>query len=328
MNLLKLEIVVLIKKYKKLTIVAEKLGVKQPTITFHIKSLEEELGVSLFELRSGRYFLTEAGEALHHYACKIDALMKEARRVTQEFKDFHKGAITIGASYVPATYLLPEIVYQFQCEFPNIKITLMVKTAPEIRTMLQNHEIDLGVISAAPFDESLLKQTNVMPDTLVLSFSKEHHFSKKENVSLQDIEKERILLHRNPSTTRDLLTKWMLAHNITFQSEIELDSLETMKQILKYGNGVAFISKLAIEQEVQRNELRYIPILNLNFNVTFIRFIMKTDGILKLFLFYYRVSLLMQKKVKRLSLYTTAFYTMNLFIFLRFNFRLRLFSLI
>ncbi|MDA1853366.1 LysR substrate-binding domain-containing protein [Bacillus anthracis] len=265
MNLLKLEIVVLIKKYKKLTIVAEKLGVKQPTITFHIKSLEEELGVSLFELRSGRYFLTEAGEALHHYACKIDALMKEARRVTQEFKDFHKGAITIGASYVPATYLLPEIVYQFQCEFPNIKITLMVKTAPEIRTMLQNHEIDLGVISAAPFDESLLKQTNVMPDTLVLAFSKEHHFSKKENVSLQDIEKERILLHRNPSTTRDLLTKWMLAHNITFQSEIELDSLETMKQILKYGNGVAFISKLAIEQEVQRNELRYIPIPGFEF---------------------------------------------------------------
>lgn len=265
MNLLKLEIVVLIKKYKKLTIVAEKLGVKQPTITFHIKSLEEELGVSLFELRSGRYFLTEAGEALHHYACKIDALMKEARRVTQEFKDFHKGAITIGASYVPATYLLPEIVYQFQCEFPNIKITLMVKTAPEIRTMLQNHEIDLGVISAAPFDESLLKQTNVMPDTLVLAFSKEHHFSKKENVSLQDIEKERILLHRNPSTTRDLLTKWMLAHNITFQSEIELDSLETMKQILKHGNGVAFISKLAIEQEVQRNELRYIPIPEFEF---------------------------------------------------------------
>ncbi len=113
--------------------------------------------MSLFELRSGRYFLTEAGEALHHYACKIDALMKEARRVTQEFKDFHKGAITIGASYVPATYLLPEVVHQFQCEFPNIKITLLVKTAPEIRMMLQNHEIDLGIISAAPFDEPLFK---------------------------------------------------------------------------------------------------------------------------------------------------------------------------
>ncbi|MFH4170998.1 substrate-binding domain-containing protein, partial [Acinetobacter baumannii] len=80
-----------------------------------------------------------------------------------------------------------------------------------------------------------------------------------------DIEKERILLHRNPSTTRDLLTKWMLAHKITFQSEIVLDSLETMKQILKYGNGVAFISKLAIEKEVQRNELRSIPIPEFEF---------------------------------------------------------------
>ncbi|MGR5910536.1 LysR substrate-binding domain-containing protein [Bacillus pacificus] len=79
------------------------------------------------------------------------------------------------------------------------------------------------------------------------------------------LKKERIILHRNPSTTRDLLTKWMLAHNITFQSEIELDSLETMKQILKYGNGVAFISKLAIEQEVQRNELCYIPIPEFEF---------------------------------------------------------------
>lgn len=328
MNLLKLEIVVLIKKYKKLTIVAEKLGVKQPTITFHIKSLEEELGVSLFELRSGRYFLTEAGEALHHYACKIDALMKEARRVTQEFKDFHKGAITIGASYVPATYLLPEIVYQFQCEFPNIKITLMVKTAPEIRTMLQNHEIDLGVISAAPFDESLLKQTNVMPDTLVLAFSKEHHFSKKENVSLQDIEKERILLHRNPSTTRDLLTKWMLAHNITFQSEIELDSLETMKQILKYGNGVAFISKLAIEQEVQRNELRYIPIPEFEFQRNIYTIHHEDRWNSKIISFLLQSITSYAEKVKRLSLYTTAFYTMNLFIFLRFNFCLCLFSLI
>ena len=198
MNLLKLEIVVLIKKYKKLTIVAEKLGVKQPTITFHIKSLEEELGVSLFELRSGRYFLTEAGEALHHYACKIDALMKEARRVTQEFKDFNKGAITIGASYVPATYLLPEVVHQFQCKFPNIKITLLVKTAPEIRTMLQNHEIDLGVISAAPFDEPLLKQTKIIPDTLVLAFSKEHHFSKRRKCIITRYRKRTYIIASKP----------------------------------------------------------------------------------------------------------------------------------
>ena len=121
---------------------------------------------------------------------------------------------------------------------------------------------------------------------------------QKENVSLQDIEKERILLHRNPSTTRDLLTKWMLAHNITFQSEIELDSLETMKQILKYGNGVAFISKLAIEQEVQRNELRYIPIPEFEFQRNIYTIHHEDRWNSKIISFYYITSLLMQQKLK------------------------------
>ena len=121
---------------------------------------------------------------------------------------------------------------------------------------------------------------------------------QKENVSLQDIEKERILLHRNPSTTRDLLTKWMLAHNITFQSEIELDSLETMKQILKYGNGVAFISKLAIEQEVQRNELRYIPIPEFEFQRNIYTIHHEDRWNSKIISFYYITSLLMQQRLK------------------------------
>ena len=121
---------------------------------------------------------------------------------------------------------------------------------------------------------------------------------QKENVSLQDIEKERILLHRNPSTTRDLLTKWILAHNITFQSEIELDSLETMKQILKYGNGVAFISKLAIEQEVQRNELRYIPIPEFEFQRNIYTIHHEDRWNSKIISFYYITSLLMQQKLK------------------------------
>ena len=134
-------------------------------------------------------------------------------------------------------------------------------------------------------------------------------------------------MHRNPSTTRDLLTKWMLAHNITFQSEIELDSLETMKQILKYGNGVAFISKLAIEQEVQRNELCYIPIPEFEFQRNIYTIHHEDRWNSKIISFYYITSLLMQQKLKTVVLHDSLL-TITLFIFLRFNFCLRLFSLI
>lgn len=106
---------------------------------------------------------------------------------------------------------------------------------------------------------------------------------------------------------RDLLTQWTLAHNITFQSEIELDSLETMKQILKYGNGIAFISKLAIEQEIQRNELCYIPIPEFEFQRNIYTIHHEDRWNSKIISFYYKASLHLQQKIKRLSLCTTAF---------------------
>ena len=70
MNLMKSQIVELIDRHHHMTSVAEILGIKRPTVTFHMKSLEEELQVRLFESRSGKTFLTEAGQALPHYAVK------------------------------------------------------------------------------------------------------------------------------------------------------------------------------------------------------------------------------------------------------------------
>ncbi|MBY0055018.1 LysR family transcriptional regulator [Brevibacillus agri] len=80
MNITKLEIVMLLSKYKKVSSVAEVMRIKQPTVTFHMKSLEEYYGVRLFEQRGGVILLTEAGNALLHYASKITALSKDGIR--------------------------------------------------------------------------------------------------------------------------------------------------------------------------------------------------------------------------------------------------------
>ena len=171
------------------------------------------------------------------------------------------------------------------------------ENSPEIRMMLQNHEIDLGIISAAPLDEPLLKQTNIMPDTLVLAFPKNIIFQRKTMYRYKISKRNAyycIVIHLQ----RDLLTQWTLAHNITFQSEIELDSLETMKQILKYGNGIAFISKLAIEQEIQRNELCYIPIPEFEFQRNIYTIHHEDRWNSKIISFYYKASLHLQQKLK------------------------------
>lgn len=214
MNLIKLQIVELIDKYHHMTSVAEILGIKQPTVTFHMKSLEEEMGVRLFESRSGKTFLTEAGQALLHYSVKINALTQEARRVVKEYDSLYRGTLHIGASYVPATYLLPAMLHTFSQEFPGIRMLLSVKPAPVIREMVIRHQLDLGIISSEPFVGSVLHAETLCEDDLVLICSPQHGLTQKESLHPEDIAQVPFALHGDESSTRRLTNHWLVQHDI------------------------------------------------------------------------------------------------------------------
>ncbi|KUP23714.1 hypothetical protein AWJ19_09690 [Paenibacillus sp. DMB5] len=138
MNITKLQIVVLIEKYKKVTDVAAELGLKQPTVSFHMKSLESELGTSLFQYRSGRVLLTEAGRALYQYAVRIVSLAVEAERSLKQFSSLNSGNLELEASYIPGTYVLPKIVSQFINLHPGIDAVLSVHNDNTVRERLRS----------------------------------------------------------------------------------------------------------------------------------------------------------------------------------------------
>lgn len=259
-NSIKLQIIEELYKHKKITAVAEQLNLKQPTVTFHLKSLEKELGVKLFESRSGKILLTEAGDSLYHYAVKINALTKEAVRVVQEY-DLGRGTLKIGASYVPATYLLPNILSEFAKRNSRISISLTVKTAPNIIKMLENHEIDLGVISSESIELSFLKSEPLCNDELVFFFSPNHLLAKYDLLSPDMLNGIPFILHGQESSTRSMTLKWFQSNNIILNTQMELDSLEATKQIVLCGESISVISRLAIHNELKQGLLtcRQIP---------------------------------------------------------------------
>lgn len=261
MNLLKLQIVELLEKHGKITAVADVLGLKQPTVTFHMKSLEQELGVQLFESRAGKVHLTEAGKSLHHYSVKINSLAQEAVRVVKEFDQLGRGSLKIGASYVPGTYILPRILSEFAKAYPRISLSLMVKTAPVIKDMLLNHEIDLGVISSEPFQLPPLMAETLCEDELVLILSPRHRLARYAQLYPDQLEQVPFLLHSPESSTRQMTAKWAQSNRIELDAHMELDSLEAIKQTVMLGEGVSFVSSLAVRKEVERGELltRQIP---------------------------------------------------------------------
>lgn len=260
MNLMKLQIVELIDRHHHMTSVAEILGIKQPTVTFHMKSLEEELQVRLFESRSGKTFLTEAGQALLHYAVKINALANESERVVREYDSLYRGTLHIGASYVPATYLLPAILNTFAREFPGIRISLSVKPSPVIRDMLTRHQIDLGIISSEPFTGPSLHAESLCRDDLTLICLPDHPLAKTDSLQPEQIIRTPFALHGTESSTRQLTDLWLAQHGLHMRSPVELDSLEAIKQLVLLGDHISFMSRIAVQREQQKGLLHVLPI--------------------------------------------------------------------
>ncbi|TVY03361.1 LysR substrate-binding domain-containing protein [Cohnella terricola] len=262
LSLLKLRIVELLEKYNKITAVAEILDLKQPTVTFHMKNLERDFGVKLFEARMGKIILTDAGHALHHYAVKIGALAAEAHRIVTEFDSLRQGSLLIGASYVPATYILPSVLHRFSKEYPGIQISLSVKTAPVVKDMLEHHEIDLGVISAEPFLSPELNTETIGEDDLVLICAPSHPLvaSPEEDLTPELIASSSFVLHGEESSTRRLTEKWLQSSGVHLPTYLEFDSLEAIKQAVMLGEHVSFVSRMAVQSEVTRGLLLMRPI--------------------------------------------------------------------
>ncbi|MCU6708663.1 LysR family transcriptional regulator [Paenibacillus sp. J5C_2022] len=260
MNTKKLEIILLIAQYRKVSAVADILGMKQPTVTFHMKSLEKQYGVKLFESRGGGMMLTEAGKALLHYAGKMTALANETERVLREYRKVERGTIVIGASYVPGTYMLPGMISNFSFDYPGVSMKLLIKPAPVIQQLLLEHEIDLGFVSSQPFREDKLKTHFLCSDELVVVFSAEHRLARLTNIQAEDIAKEPFILHGTKSTTRRMTEQWSEAHQLQLSSSMELDSLESIKRALMLGAGISFISRQAVTEEVKHGLLAYAPL--------------------------------------------------------------------
>ncbi|GAA0371475.1 LysR family transcriptional regulator [Bacillus horti] len=256
MNLQQLKVFVLACKEKKLKTVAERLDVKQPTVSFHLNRLEEECGVPLFKSSSNRIVeLTPEGQALYPYALQMTILAEELEYHIAHFQEKQKGQLRIGSTYTPATYLLPEYLASFKSKHNQIQLSLEVKPAHSILDRLKNYELDLGIISYSHLNDSLILAEELFEDQLVLLLHPKNPLAKKDKIELSDIKKQWFVMHEEGSMSRTLIEDWTTQHNMKLQTLMEVSATETMKEAVKQNIGVAIVSERCSLQEIKRGEV-------------------------------------------------------------------------
>ncbi|MNW58206.1 HTH-type transcriptional activator CmpR [compost metagenome] len=152
------------------------------------------------------------------------------------------------------------MLHRFSQEYPGIHISLSVKTAPVVRDMLERHEIDLGIISTVPFASPELKVETICEDDLVLILSPKHPLASVTEPTSERIVSSSFVLHGTESSTRWLTEKWLQSNQLRLPSYLEFDSLEAIKQAVMLGEHVSFVSRMAVQAEVERGLLEIRPI--------------------------------------------------------------------
>ncbi|MCL6603466.1 MAG: LysR family transcriptional regulator [Paenibacillus sp.] len=257
MNITKLHILVLIEKYKKVTDVAAELGLKQPTVTFHMKSLESELGTALFQYRSGRVLLTEAGRTLYQYAVKMVYLNAEAERSIKQFTSPSDGELELVAGYIPGTYLLPKMISPFMKQYPGSKLSLSIQEDSLLREQLRLQEVQFALLHNMDTSDKSFNYQQLVSEEAVLIYAPGHPFDENPPVTAEQVASQPWVQHAEGSTLRIIADKWAKLNHVRLWNRTELNSPETLKALVSQGDSVGIFSKAGIEAELSLGRLKY-----------------------------------------------------------------------
>jgi DNA-binding transcriptional LysR family regulator len=261
LNLQQFKVFVLTVELKKLYLVAQMLGITQPTVTFHLNKLQEELGLALFQTKSYHVIkLTEAGEAFYHYASQIHSLSEEASSTMDVYRGTAAGVLAIGSTHTPATYLLPPFLKQLKLNYPGLSILMDVRPAAYILEKVKKYELDVGIISNTQVDDPEFIAQPLIHDDLVLIFPPDHPFASSSDLMPGDLVEHPFVSHEPGSISRQLIDSWADKYRLRLQISLEISGTEALKSAVRHGLGYGMIAEAAIQEDVAEGKLHSRPI--------------------------------------------------------------------
>ncbi|MEM6501731.1 MAG: LysR family transcriptional regulator [Cyanobacteria bacterium P01_C01_bin.89] len=244
---------------------ADSLYVSQPAVSLQVQNLERQLDVPLFDRGGRRAQLTEAGHMLLNYGEKILTLCQETCRAIKDLQNLQGGTLIVGASQTTGTYLLPRMIGKFREVYPEVGVQLHVHSTRRTSWNVANGQIDLAIIGGKVPSElqDSLKVVPYAQDELALVLPPSHSLARHDMIERDDLYSLNFISLDSQSTIRKVIDAVLSQSNIDIRRlriEMELNSVEAIKNAVQAGLGAAFVSIAAIEKELQMGTLKRIRV--------------------------------------------------------------------
>jgi DNA-binding transcriptional LysR family regulator len=250
MELYPLQVFLTVATERSFSRAAEKLLRTQPAVSLSLQRLEQELGEKLID-RSGKdLLLTDCGRTVLDYARRFQSLEQELGNALDELRDNSAGRLAIGANESTTLYLLRHIE-RYRALHPKVKVQVRRSLSSKIPDELLNGNLELGVISYDPGDERIRSKV-IYTDALAFIVSPRHRLAQRKTVSIAELGAEVFIAHNVVSPYREVVLREFQAHKVPLNMEVEMPTIETIRKLVQNNNGVAFVPRMCVEQELQQ----------------------------------------------------------------------------
>lgn len=247
-------------KHRSFSKAAEELHLTQPTVSDHIRALEEELNCRLFDRLSRQIIPTKEAGLVIVRAAEIIEKMEGIKYLLGEFKKDLSGQLLIGASTIPGTYILPGLTAAFRKKHSSVLFEIVVSDSREIISKVAGHELLIGIVGAK-LEAKQLHYEPFLEDELIAVAS--DAFESRKSMGLREISNSPIVIREQGSGTRREFEKILEREGLdSHQLNIVgiFGSTDAIKQAVKEGMGISIISRRSVKDELKCGMLREVKI--------------------------------------------------------------------
>ena len=248
---------------KNITQAAKLLNMTQPAVTRAIKEIESYYGVLLFERINHRLCVTEAGKQFYAQALHIADAFDVMEKGLKNWDEF--GILRVGATITIGSFMLPDLMAEFQKKYPNLKIKATVSNSEKLQQLLLDNCLDIALIEGEVNSE-YLKTEVFAKDEMILILPPNSEFCKKENLKLSDIKDCNFLLREAGSAGRTFLEHIFALHDMTINPILESVSTQAIIKAVSKGLGISILPKQLVKASIEGREVATNKIKDQNFS--------------------------------------------------------------
>jgi LysR family transcriptional regulator, low CO2-responsive transcriptional regulator len=226
---------------RSMSAAARALGLRQPTVSAHIASLEASLGVELFFRRGNRLELTEFGRTLSGITNRIFRAEEDAQALIASVRSRYTGHLRIWAV---GPYNVVPMLKSFLRRWPNVNVAVGVGDSKQIVEQILDYRGDIGVLVHSVTDPRI----HCVPfrrQRLLVFANREHPLGHRASICLEDLEQQLFVMREEGSTTRRVFERSLQEAGVKVRVSLEMGSREAVREAVAHGLGLGVVADTA-----------------------------------------------------------------------------------